>query len=151
MGVWNVKTANPLSCTSCLDRSSRPSGSLQTRKETETVLWRAPGSQTYVILTMGQRIVGNAVVTLLDKAYIAATNRIRNLGDSVIAHGMFTMMGETGLSLNVWNSNNHQTTYGVLSAACTALTQYMTTTAVFGKVTFHIYDGIREVGRGQIG
>lgn len=100
---------------------------------------------------MGSRIVGNAVVTLLDTAYIAATNRIQNLGDSVIANGAFAMRGQNGLTLKVWNSNNHQTTYGVLSAACMALTQYMTTTAVFGKVTFHIYDGSREVGKGQIG
>lgn len=100
---------------------------------------------------MGQRIVGNAVVTLLDKAYIVASNHIQDEGDSVIASGMFEMVGENGLLLRVWNSNNHQTTYGVLSAACTALVQYMTTIAVFGKVTFHIYDGMREVGKGQIG
>lgn len=99
---------------------------------------------------MGGRLPRSAVQDLLDSAFIAATSHISNEGDSVIANGMFKLVGENGVVLSIWNSNNHQTTYGVLGAACMALVQYMLTTA-FGAVTFYIYDGIREVGKGQIG
>ena len=147
--VQRLYTADTLCCTSCLDHTNISPGSLQARKETKTVLWRAPRSQTYVILEMGERIVGNSVSTLLDTAFIIAMNRIHNDGDGPITRGVFELIGENKLLLNVWNSNNHQTTYGVLGAACMALVQYMTITT-FGTVTFHIYDGIREVGQGQI-
>lgn len=98
---------------------------------------------------MRDRIGGNAVCTLLDMAYIVASTHIKSAGDGVIANGMFEMTGENGLLLRIWNSNNHQTTYGVLSAACMALVQYMTVTA-FGSVSFHIFDGVSEVGQGEL-
>lgn len=98
---------------------------------------------------MGTLIAGNAVSDLLDTAWVTAMTRINNQGDNVIDHGIFELIGPTGLLLRVSNSNNHQITYGVMGAACMALVQYMTTTA-FGAATFHIFDGVTEVGKGEI-
>lgn len=60
-------------------------------------------------------------------------------------------MGERGLELNVRNANNHQTTYGVLGAACVAVVMAMEESGVVGQGRFAILDGGVEVGRGRVG
>ena len=61
-----------------------------------------------------------------------------------------TGIDERGLALNVVNSNNHQTTWGVLGAALTALEDYMQSMDKWGTAEFTIFDGTNEVGKGTL-
>ena len=60
-------------------------------------------------------------------------------------------MGDHGLEFNVRNVNNHQTTYGVVGAACVAVAELMGRNGVVGEGRFVIFDGGVEVGRGRVG
>ncbi|KAA6408955.1 MAG: hypothetical protein FRX48_07299 [Lasallia pustulata] len=64
-----------------------------------------------------------SLLTLLHNALTSILNHIATVGDGALANGVFNYMGDHGLELNVRNANNHQTTYGVLGAACAALVQ----------------------------
>lgn len=119
------------------------------RHSTKTVLWCAAESSTYIILTLGSEIVGHAVPDILDDAYDALKRHIDILGDGPIPDGFFLWESIYGPRLSTWNSNNHQQTFGVLAAAISALTNYMRT-KYFGAVTFWIFDGTHEVGKGTI-
>lgn len=55
-----------------------------------------------------------------------------------------------GLVLKVSNSNNHQTTWGVLRAALLALEDYMQSQDSWGTAEFTIFDGKNEVGKGTL-
>lgn len=74
---------------------------------------------------------------------------IRRYGDHAIAGGVFRWAGEEGLELRVHNANNHQTTYGVLGAAMSALVDYMGQNG-YAAGSFKIYDGTNYVGDGTI-
>ena len=71
------------------------------------------------------------------------------MGDTVISNGLFNWEYQ-GLSLMVWNANNHQTTWGVLGAAIEAIVGHMNQNN-FGGASFNIFDGSNEVGEGIIG
>lgn len=119
------------------------------RHRTNTIHWYAPGSQTYVILTMYDTIAGDAVRDLLVDAMAYIGNNISFNGDGLIP-GIFNWLGDENLKLSVWNSNNHQTTWGVLRSALLAVEDYMNHN-VFGTVSFAVNDGAHEVGAGMIG
>ena len=59
-------------------------------------------------------------------------------------------MQADGMDLNVWNANNHQTTWGLLGAAVAALRECMWVNG-WGVGTFGIWDGGTQVGAGEIG
>lgn len=115
------------------------------------IVWCAPGSNTYVMLDMIRSLPSSGVIDLLDEVQNALHDHIRKLGDGVLTGGMFQWATNTGYVLQAWSSNNHQTTWGVLGAAVTALFNYMTAGNIYGAVGFRIYDGLNEVGGGQIG
>lgn len=125
------------------------SAKLDPRRSTNTILWCAPGSQTYVILNFYYAVAGDGIRDLLDEAVAGMVNNIDFNGDGLIP-GVFNWLGEGDLKLNVWNSNNHQTTWGVLRAALLALKDYMSHN-VYGTAYFTINDGTREVGEGLVG
>ena len=100
-------------------------------------------------MTIGIRLAGNAVESLLANAVAGVLNRILQVGDGVIDHGTYTQVGANAVSLQVWNANNHQTTYGVLGAALSALLQWMHQND-FVAVSFGIYDGNNQVGNGVV-
>ena len=52
-------------------------------------------------------------------------------------------------SLNVWNANNHQTTYEILRFSIAAIFNYMANNG-WGTATFTIVDGENQVGMGEI-
>lgn len=122
---------------------------LDPRHGTNTVRWYAPGSQTYIILRMYDTIAGDAVRDLLDEAMHNIVNNINFNGDGLIP-GVFNWLGDENLKLSVRNSNNHQTTWGVLRSALLAVEDYMNHN-VFGMISFTINDGAHEVGAGMIG
>lgn len=119
------------------------------RHGTDTVLWRAPGSQTYIILQMYATIAGDPVRDLLSEAMNSIVHNIGFHGDGLIP-GVFNWLGDENLWLSVRNSNNHQITWGVLRSALLAVEDYMNHN-VFGMMSFNIYDGAHEVGAGTLG
>ena len=63
---------------------------------------------------------------------------------------VYDATGNYGVELLVTNANNHQTTWGVLGAAVSAVGQWMLNTNGTGTVSFEIVDGTNEVGMGQV-
>lgn len=120
-----------------------------------SVLWCAPNSQTYVVITMAQTIPGMGIVGILSSAYEHAHQHIESMGDGVIralSNGrVFQLQGVNGLGLSVFNANNHQTTWGVLASAMVALVDFMAGQGTYCAAAFSIYDGQNEVGTGSLG
>lgn len=100
-------------------------------------------------MTIGIPLAGMAVENLLANAIARVLNRMLQAGDSVIDHGMFNQIGANAVSLQVWNANNHQTTYGVLGAALSAVHQWMNQNG-YVAMSFGIYDGNNLVGNGVV-
>ncbi|MCJ1302102.1 hypothetical protein MMC08_004903 [Hypocenomyce scalaris] len=92
---------------------------------------------------------GQAAVSLLNEAYEVVSYHLEMIGDGVLAGGMFTWIDQ-GLSLQVVNANNHQTTWAVLGEALVALQDFMNVNNDFGAVKFTIFDGGNEVGTGSL-
>lgn len=93
---------------------------------------------------------------LLGEAFTAILNNVQAHGDGLVPTGVFSFYGPAvgghmGCSLHVWNTNNHQITWGVLGAALNALWEYMYANARHGGADFEIYDGPNQVALGAIG
>lgn len=98
---------------------------------------------------MGRLIAGESIQKMLDEAFYLLTDLLYTHGDGPLMNGQyFSSLEQTGV--HVLNANNHQTTRGVLAAALTALSEYMSLTA-FGEATFTIHDGGNLVGQGSVG
>lgn len=117
---------------------------------TRTRVWCSPSSRIYVILKVTHALAGPATASLLSTAISNINQHIAVEGDGVIAGGLFGLIGEGGLSLQLWNANNHQTTYAVLAKALTAVKYYMGVYG-YGEVAFGIWDGDNQVGEGSLG
>ena len=100
---------------------------------------------------MIKTLPSSAVIDLLEESFHTIHDTIRKLGDGLLTGGLFQWSTTTDYVLQAWSNNNHQTTWGVLGAAVTALINYMTARNIYGAVSFFIYDGFNEVGAGQIG
>lgn len=74
------------------------------------------------------------------------------LGDGIgIIGTIFNLHDQAhDLTLTVANANNHQTTWGVLGAACSALKDFVAETSSFNSLTFTIFDGANQVASGSI-
>lgn len=51
--------------------------------------------------------------------------------------------------MKTWNSNNHQTTWGVMGATLGALREFMNEYG-WGAARFTIFDGVKEIGEGIV-
>lgn len=131
------------------------STNILSRGVTNSVLWCAPNSQTYVVITLAQTFPGMGILSILSSAYNHAQEHIEAMGDGVIralSNGqIFQLQGVNGLALSVFNANNHQTTWGVLASAVLALADYMAGQGTYCAAAFTIYDGHNEVGTGSLG
>lgn len=97
---------------------------------------------------MGKLVAGASIQKMLDEAFYLVTDSIYTHGDGPLRNGQyFSSLEQTGVRVS--NANNHQTTWGVLAAALTALSDYMSLTA-FGEATFTIHDGGNLVGQGFV-
>lgn len=94
-------------------------------------------------------IPGAATATLIDETIASVLQHIRLAGDGVIPNGMSTWQGTGGAFMKTWNSNNHQTTWGVFGAALGALREFQSEHG-WGAASFTIFDGVNEVGKGYI-
>lgn len=108
-----------------------------------------PNTQTHVAITTGIQLTANVVSSLLLTAMGNVLNRILQVGDSNLEHGMFNQVGANAVSVQVWNANNHQTTYGVLGGVLGALHEWMSDHQ-FTSASFGIFDGSNHVGNGVI-
>lgn len=100
---------------------------------------------------MTGQAVETAVLNMLNTAAGILEASIRQHGDIVIPGGGVKYESlSSGISFVTENSNNHQQTYGVLAAAIDALMDYMSRN-YYGSASFHIYDGVNEVGLGKVG
>lgn len=95
-------------------------------------------------------IPGVAVPALIDETMASVLQHIRLAGDGVMPGGMATWQGYGGAYMKAWNSNNHQTTWGVFGAALGALREFQNEHG-WGAADFTIFDGVKEVGQGYIG
>ena len=64
---------------------------------------------------------------------------------------IFNLEAAGEATLTVANANNHQTTWGVLGAACSALADFISQRGAFSSLTFQIYDGANQVATGTAG
>ena len=137
---------------SIFDRRGLRANSLESRdQKARNVLWCAPGTNTYVILSMANSDAsGVAVRSMLSTASSSISAFLSEIGDGVISKGGITWPGSDGVGFLTWNTNNHQTTWGVLSSAVSALNDYMSRYG-YGAASFTIADGINIVGRGYVG
>lgn len=123
--------------------------STDTIRRTNMMLWCARHSRTYVLLELGRLVAGDSIPTTISIAHNVIATRIRSLGDGLIDHGRFSMVGLGGVGVDAWNADNHQLTWGVLGEALTALLDYM---RIYGNgaITFNIFDGAHMVGQGTV-
>lgn len=135
---------------SMFNQRDLPSGSLETRKSTNTVLWCAANSKTYVIFTMTQVVSERSIESALNTAAAHMAQYFNQIGDAVITKGSVEFYGGNGVFFKSWNVYNHQQTWGVLAAAIAALKDYMSHSS-YGAASFNIFDGRNEVGQGTIG
>lgn len=130
---------------------------LTPRAGPKNVLWCAPGSQTYILISIASTVdAQDSLATTLEGILAGAATAIYDhvvaVGDGNIPGGQFQWpLGEFSLSrmlfLRVWNANNHQITWGVMHSAIAAIVDYMTSWG-WGLGHFDIYDGGNRVGYG---
>ncbi|MCJ1305323.1 hypothetical protein MMC08_008137 [Hypocenomyce scalaris] len=121
-----------------------------------SVIWCAPGTQTYISVTTASALPSTPLLHLLGEVSTAIAAQIQAHGDSLITEGVFSFLGpaadgSAACALHVWNANNHQISWGVLLAATRALWDYMYNTGSFGGADFEIFDGGNQVGLGVVG
>lgn len=119
-------------------------------RTSQSVLWCASGSRTYILLTPAVAIAGHAIESLLDAATDHIIHLVEAVGDTTVTDGVFNWPTNNGLVLKAWNANNHQLTYGVLGAALDAVADYMNFHG-FCRATFAVFDGANQVGEGVVG
>lgn len=116
--------------------------------------WCAPRSATYIIVTFAYALPGAGLPQLLEQVSHAVMGHIQTAPDGPIPTGEFSYLipqwGGATVAMHVWNVNNHQITWGVLSSAVEALAEYFRSTE-WAAATFAIWDGVNKVGLGVVG
>lgn len=103
-----------------------------------------------MVLTTSFAIAGDLLEPLLTGCLNIVEHQIQTAGDGLLHDGTFNYMSSTGVGLQAWNADNHQTTWGVLGVAISAVLDCMATNG-YGGAGFHIYDGENLVGIGLVG
>ena len=114
----------------------------------------APGTTTYIQVDFTTQIPHEfPTLQLTVDAHNQVLGWVSQHGDGMLGAGYVTYE-EYGLQLHWENSNNHQLIWGVVGSACFALFSYMnwlaSTWAITAAVTFTVYDGQYQVGKGHI-
>ena len=117
----------------------------------------APGSSTYitVALTAGS-VSAMSCISILAESLRRITDQLAQYGDSLIPLGVFIQGDRFGnYELYLVNSNNHQQSWGVVSAALTALRSFLVSLNTInrdwkGGVQITVFDGANEVAQGTI-
>lgn len=117
------------------------------------MLWCAPNSRTYVVITLVQNVAQTGIMCLLKNAAEDLQARIGQHGDGLVPGGVYIFDWRTGkydCQLYCANSNNHQQTWSIVNSAIGAVWGYMLENNNIGTAMFTIYDGGNEVGRGTV-
>lgn len=93
---------------------------------------------------------GVAIRSMLNTASSSISAFLSEMGDGLISKGGVAWPGVGDVGFFAWNTNNHQTTWGVLRGAVAALNDYMSRYG-YGAASFTIADGLNIVGRGYVG
>ena len=134
---------------STLDRRADRATPVGPRNPDSTILQHV-GGQTWVVAELVAPIAGNYIISMLRQARAAVRLRISQVGDGLIAGGVFIWQGYGGHVLRVENGNNHQQTMGVIGAALETILDFLNTQTEHGVGFFTVYDGANEVGVGVI-
>lgn len=113
------------------------------------VRWCCPNSSTYLLLIVTRGLGRAETYPTLVEAFKTVSEHILNVGDGTLLRGAFNYEMKEGALISIWNANNHQTSWGVLRATILALADYLEKTG-YGEVIFNIYDGVNQVGAGQL-
>lgn len=104
-----------------------------------------------MVLTTSVAIAEDALQSLLTGCMNFVEYQLETIGDGLLNHGVFERRSDpSGLTFHASNANNHQTTWGVLGGAISAILDCMRSNG-FGGATFNIYDGDYVVGIGRVG
>ena len=94
-------------------------------------------------------LASNAVIPVLSDAYNSVYAHLHSSGDGLVAGGGFKFTVNK-MMVDVWNTNNHQLSWGVLGSTLWGLTQYMQTNGEWGSAVFQVFDGSNLVGSGML-
>lgn len=113
------------------------------------MVWCAGNSRTYIVIKLASMLAGESIPSTINIARGIISTYIRVVGDGPVTNGRYEMVGLGGVQVMARNADNHQLTWGVLSAALAAVLDYM---RVFGNgaATFNIFDGTHMVGQGTV-
>ncbi|KAA6415695.1 MAG: hypothetical protein FRX48_00413 [Lasallia pustulata] len=115
------------------------------------VVWCAPDTRTYLIVTLVARLPGPLMLQLLSDAYSRVVVEMAEAGDGLLPGGRFEYAGQGGVGFYAVNTNNHQATWGVLGEAIEGLTHWMVSSGSYGAARFIVFDGENEVAQGEMG
>ena len=109
-------------------------------------------SPVYITISLGQRIIGDAIPQLLGQAAIIVAYSILRFGDRPVEdNGVFNLPARVGpFALHIWSTNGKTLTWRELQATVMMISGYLTEQGRSAAAMFTIYDGGQEVGRGQI-
>ena len=70
------------------------------------------------------------------------------MGDGLVQGGAFLFFGPNDYVLRIWDTDNHQATFGVLGSAVLGILDYMLSADHFGTAGFSVFDGPNQVAQG---
>lgn len=125
-----------------------PPSSLHYRRS-DTV-WCIEGTKTFLSLRITSVAIPLTIGPVLNDAYNSVYAHIQSTGDGLLPGGTFNFADHL-MVLRIWNSNNHQITWGVLGNALWGLRHYMQEKDLWGSAVFQVWDGSNWVGSGMVG
>lgn len=82
---------------------------------------------------------GTLTTGLLNSASDYVSEYLHDTRDQIVSGGRFERDATDTLSLHMWNTNNHQLTWGVMKPAFDALKGYMNESG-YGEIQFSIFE-----------
>lgn len=92
---------------------------------------------------------GPAIGNLINAAWRFSQNYIELMGDGVMPADGMDYPPVDGFRVTLWNTNNHQLTWGVYGSALLALRGFMEAHG-WGAAVFRVYDGTNAVAAGVL-
>ena len=122
------------------------------KRQAKPIVWCASGSRTYLTITITSPFPSTPQASVLFSAlsqdYKNITEYQSQNMDVVIGHPMQYVVGS--VDVRTWDAGGHNTTWGVLGAAYKALGEFVQYFDFIGGLDFDIYDGLHQVGAGNV-
>ena len=120
------------------------------RSSEPIIRWCAPRTNVYIALTITHQVAAEALRNVLSESYGVVDEILKHMGDGPVSTTGFNW-GTGSAMLKIWDTNNQRTTWGVLAGALVALQDFMIVRGNWVGVSFTVYHGPVEVGKGVIG